>query len=131
MRFDSGYWTNKTLKWLFRLGISFTMAVRTGKALDETIAAIDDSACLPRSRASHQRHASLLGACWWSISGAQGAHLGPRHGGWRLTHRPGQRAALGIHLFGASAPGHGAVHVGHVPARFCHRTPQPARCRVG
>jgi hypothetical protein len=44
MRFDSGYWSNETIKVLTRLGISFTMAVRTGtKALDKVIAAIDES----------------------------------------------------------------------------------------
>jgi hypothetical protein len=45
MRFDSGYWSNETIKVLSRLGVSFTMAVRTGtKALDKAIAAIDESA---------------------------------------------------------------------------------------
>jgi Transposase DDE domain group 1 len=45
MRFDSGYWSNETIKVLSRLGVSFTMAVRTGtKALDQAIAAIDESA---------------------------------------------------------------------------------------
>ncbi len=45
MRFDSGYWSNETIKVLARLGVSFTMAVRTGtKALDKVIAAIDESA---------------------------------------------------------------------------------------
>jgi hypothetical protein len=44
MRFDSGYWSNETIKTLTRLGISFTMAVRTGtRALDSAIAAIDES----------------------------------------------------------------------------------------
>jgi hypothetical protein len=44
MRFDSGYWSGETIKVLTRLGVSFTMAVRTGtKALDACIAAIDES----------------------------------------------------------------------------------------
>ena len=44
MRFDSGYWSNETIKVLTRLGVSYTMAVRTGtKALDAAIAAIDES----------------------------------------------------------------------------------------
>ena len=35
MRFDSGYWSNDTIKVLGRLGVSYTMAVHTGtKALD-------------------------------------------------------------------------------------------------
>ena len=35
IRFDSGYWSNDTINVLSRLGVSFTMAVRTGtKALD-------------------------------------------------------------------------------------------------
>jgi hypothetical protein len=45
MRFDSRYWSNETIKVLSRLGVSFTMAVRTGtKALNQVIAAIDESA---------------------------------------------------------------------------------------
>ena len=45
MRFDSGYWSNETIKVLSRLGVSCTMAVRTGtKGLDKAIAAIDESA---------------------------------------------------------------------------------------
>jgi hypothetical protein len=44
MRFDSGYWSNETIKVLGRLGVSFTMAVRTGtKALDASITAIPES----------------------------------------------------------------------------------------
>jgi hypothetical protein len=44
MRFDSGYWSNETIKVLIRLGVSYTMAVRTGtKALDASIAAIPES----------------------------------------------------------------------------------------
>jgi len=43
MRFDSGYWSNETIKTLVRLGVSFTMAVHTGtKALDTCIAGIDE-----------------------------------------------------------------------------------------
>jgi hypothetical protein len=44
MRFDSGYWSNETIKVLTRLGVSFTMAVRTGtKAIDNAIAEIPES----------------------------------------------------------------------------------------
>jgi hypothetical protein len=44
MRFDSGYWSNETIKVLVRLEVSFTMAVRTGtKAIDKAIAEIDES----------------------------------------------------------------------------------------
>jgi hypothetical protein len=44
IRFDSGYWSNDTLKVLGRLGVSFTMAVRTGtKAVDACISKIDES----------------------------------------------------------------------------------------
>ena len=44
MRFDSGYWSKETLKVLTRLGVSFTMAVRTGtKAIDRAIAEIPES----------------------------------------------------------------------------------------
>jgi hypothetical protein len=45
MRFDSGYWSNETIAALTRLGVSYTMAVRTGtKALAGVIAAIDEDA---------------------------------------------------------------------------------------
>jgi len=45
MRFDSGYWSNETIEVLSRLGISYTMAVRTGtKALARAIAGIDERA---------------------------------------------------------------------------------------
>lgn len=44
IRFDSGYWSNETIKTLTRLKVSYTMAVRTGtKALDAGIAAIPES----------------------------------------------------------------------------------------
>ncbi len=44
MRFDSGYWSNETIKVLTRLGVSFTMAVRTGtKTIDNAIAEIPES----------------------------------------------------------------------------------------
>ncbi len=44
MRFDSGFWSNETIKVLTRLGVSFTMAVRTGtKAIDNAIAEIPES----------------------------------------------------------------------------------------
>jgi hypothetical protein len=38
MRFDSGYWSNETIKVLVRLEVSFTMAVCTGtKAIDTSL----------------------------------------------------------------------------------------------
>ena len=41
MRFDSGYWSNKTIDTLARLGVSYTMAVRAStKALAKVIAEI-------------------------------------------------------------------------------------------
>jgi hypothetical protein len=44
VRFDSGYWSNETIKVLVRLGVSFTMAVRTGtKAIDTCVADIAES----------------------------------------------------------------------------------------
>ena len=44
IRFDSGYWSNDTIKVLSRLGVSYTMAVRTGtKAIDASIAEIPES----------------------------------------------------------------------------------------
>ena len=44
MRFDSGYWSNDTIKVLGRLGVSYTMAVHTGtKALDTCISEIDEA----------------------------------------------------------------------------------------
>jgi hypothetical protein len=44
IRFDSGYWSNETIKVLTRLGASYTMAVRTGtKAITTAIAGIDES----------------------------------------------------------------------------------------
>ena len=52
MRFDSGYWSNDTIKVLGRLGVSYTMAVHTGtKALDTCISEIDE-AKLDRHRVS-------------------------------------------------------------------------------
>jgi hypothetical protein len=45
MRFDSGYWCYDTIKVLGRLGVSYTMAVRTGtKAIRIAIAGIDEAA---------------------------------------------------------------------------------------
>ena len=59
IRFDSGYWSNDTLKVLGRLGVSFTMAVRTGtKAVDAAISKIDES---PRSPSSTRS----VGRPWW------------------------------------------------------------------
>jgi hypothetical protein len=44
IRFDSGYWSNETIKVLGRLGVSYTMAVRTGtKAIITAIAGIDEA----------------------------------------------------------------------------------------
>ena len=44
IRFDSGYWSNETIKVLTRLGVSYTMAVRTGtKAIATAIAGIDEA----------------------------------------------------------------------------------------
>lgn len=43
MRFDSGYWSNETISTLERLGVSFTMAVRTGvKSVAKAIATISE-----------------------------------------------------------------------------------------
>jgi hypothetical protein len=43
MRLDSGYWSNETIKVLSRLGVSYTMAVRTGtKGIDTSIAAVPE-----------------------------------------------------------------------------------------
>jgi Transposase DDE domain group 1 len=45
MRFDSGFWSNDTIATLGRLGVNYTMAVRTGvKALSRAIAAISEEA---------------------------------------------------------------------------------------
>ena len=45
MRFDSGFWSNAKIALLGRLGVNFTMAVRTGtKALSRAIAAIAEYA---------------------------------------------------------------------------------------
>ena len=45
MRFDSGFWSNETIALLGRLGVNYTMAVRTGtKALAKVIATIAEEA---------------------------------------------------------------------------------------
>jgi hypothetical protein len=45
MRFDSGFWSNDTIATLGRLGVGYTMAVRTGNtAITNAIAQIDDNA---------------------------------------------------------------------------------------
>lgn len=45
MRFDSGFWSNETIKVLNRHGVRYTMAVRCGtKGIAAAIAAIDESA---------------------------------------------------------------------------------------
>ena len=44
LRCDSGFWSNDTMAVLGRLGVSFTMAVRTGnEAVAKAIAAIDEA----------------------------------------------------------------------------------------
>jgi hypothetical protein len=48
VRFDSGFWSNETLKVLKRLGVCYTMAVRAGtKSIARTIAAIEESSWRP------------------------------------------------------------------------------------
>ena len=45
MRFDSGFWSNDTIALLGRLGVNYTMAVRTGtKAPAKAIAALSEDA---------------------------------------------------------------------------------------
>jgi hypothetical protein len=45
LRVDSGFWSNDTIKTLARLGVSYTMAVRTGnRAIAKAIAEIDEEA---------------------------------------------------------------------------------------
>jgi hypothetical protein len=45
IRFDSGYWSTETITTLHRLGVSYTMGVRTGVAkVADAIAAIDETA---------------------------------------------------------------------------------------
>jgi hypothetical protein len=45
MRFDSGFWSNDTIATLGRLGVRYTMAVRTGNtAISDAIATIDQAA---------------------------------------------------------------------------------------
>jgi Transposase DDE domain group 1 len=45
MRFDSGFWSNDTIATLDRLGVGYTMAVRTGNtAITDAIATIDEDA---------------------------------------------------------------------------------------
>jgi hypothetical protein len=48
MRVDSGFWSNQTIKTLGRLGVRYTMAVRTNtKGVAAAIAAIDEGAWRP------------------------------------------------------------------------------------
>ena len=48
LRCDSGFWSNDTMAVLGRLGVSFTMAVRTGnEAVVKAIAVIDEAAWTP------------------------------------------------------------------------------------
>ncbi len=59
MRFDSGYWSNETIKVLTRLEVSYTMAVRTGtKAIDRDIAEIPESNWVSISTPPAERR-------WW------------------------------------------------------------------
>ena len=47
MRFDSGFWSNRTIATLERLGVGFTMGVRMQKSVVSAISAIDESAWTP------------------------------------------------------------------------------------
>ncbi len=48
MRFDSGFWSNETIATLGRLGVNYTMAVRTGvRALSRAIATIAEESWTP------------------------------------------------------------------------------------
>ena len=45
VRFDSGFWSNETIATLGRLGVRYTMAIRTNtKGVDAVVAAIDEEA---------------------------------------------------------------------------------------
>ena len=129
IRFDSGYWSNDTIKVLARLRVSFTMAVRTGtKAVDAAISKIDESrvgrhriSCRrrghggrvhlqgsPPHRAPHPAHRSPSDAV------AQLAALrlfdrsrGHRRRTRRLPPRPRRRRAVHRRLEGRG--GHGAL----------------------
>ena len=47
MRFDSGFWSNRTIAVLERLDVGFTMGVRMQKSVLSAISAIDESAWTP------------------------------------------------------------------------------------
>ena len=47
MRFDSGFWSNRTIATLERLEVGFTMGVRMQKSVVSAISAIDESAWTP------------------------------------------------------------------------------------
>lgn len=47
MRFDSGFWSNRTIDTLERLGVGFTMGVQMQKSVVSVISAIDASAWIP------------------------------------------------------------------------------------
>ena len=132
MRFDSGYWSNDTIKVLGRLGVSFTMAVRTGtKAVDACIAQIDESSwvaieypaggeamvaeCIYKGRRLIVRRTRLTGpqATLWPnwrhfafLTDLDGHGGGTR----RLPPRPRRRRAVHRRLEGRG--GHGALPLG-------------------
>jgi hypothetical protein len=47
MRFDSGFWSNRTIATLERLGVGFTMGVRMQKPIVSAVSSIDESAWTP------------------------------------------------------------------------------------
>jgi len=47
MRFDSGFWSNRTIATLERLGVGFTMGVRMITSVVSAVSAIDESAWTP------------------------------------------------------------------------------------
>jgi len=47
MRFDSGFWSNRTIATLERLGVGFTMGVQMQKSVLSAVSAIDASAWIP------------------------------------------------------------------------------------
>jgi hypothetical protein len=47
MRFDSGFWSNRTIATLERLGVGFTMGVQMQKSVVNAVSAIDASAWTP------------------------------------------------------------------------------------
>ena len=47
MRFDSGFWSNRTIATLERLGVGYTMGVRMITSVTSAVSAIDESAWTP------------------------------------------------------------------------------------